>query len=97
MWYDLRLSLANHSPVAPSNVSEFSQCIKLVANAKRENTVVVLKAYLVQGLILSGLIAVFFWATTLPGVVQMAGMGLSGGFDFAGLVPPPTRCIVPQK
>jgi hypothetical protein len=66
----------------------------LVANAKRENTGMVLKAYFVQFLILVALIAVFSWATTLPGVKQIQGFGLSGGLDYNGLVPPPTDCTV---
>ena len=62
------------------------QSIQLIAKSKREDTSIVAKYYLVQVLILSGLIAVFVWAVNLPGVQRVNGLGLSGGLDYAGLV-----------
>ncbi len=62
------------------------QCIKLIAKSKREDTQIVARSYLVQILILAGIIGVFVWAVQLPGVQKVNGLGLSGGFDYVGLV-----------
>ena len=65
---------------------EFAQSIRLIAKSKREDTRNVARSYLVQVFILAGIISVFVWAMQLPGVQRVNGLGLSGGFDYVGLV-----------
>lgn len=67
-------------------------CIKLIAKSKREDTQIVARSYLVQILILAGIIGVFVWAVQLPGVQKVNGLGLSGGFDYVGLNIYPNKC-----
>ena len=70
----------------PEIIQIFVQGIKLIAQSKREKTTVVARAYIVQFMILSGLIAVYGWTLSLPGVQRINGLGLTGGIDYKGLV-----------
>lgn len=83
----------------PEIIQFFVQGIKLIAQSKREKTTVVARAYIVQFMILSGLIAVYGWALSLPGVQRINGLGLTGGIDYKGLVCHlfVTYCIFPKN